>query len=407
MAKNAREMILDSDELDVNTETGVTEPSVILNELLAYYTYYMNKGSIEPIVNAIILFYTPDEIRRAKDLLWRYYGHRLLGKYQKRRGGNNVPVEKADMKDIQDALRVIDTTLDENEQHSYVAQNMGRLPRAVPEEAEAGSMLARIRNLELEFARMDRVVTQNAVTIEENTRAIEVGRDHAEAIGQASYEATAAAAAYVKAANQQVQHAQPGGKVQRRDGVHQPRRTVPVSGGPPGDVRNNDNDVRNNDVRNKGVDIARQHNSGMVDHHMSDRSDSDEQRDGDGIDEQGFQLGRDERRKQRRKAVFGNKGRSDTLKTGGKPRELFLFGLDADVTAEEIAGYIQGEDNSITVIGDIERRSREGADTTSFLIKVSWSDSKKLMESEFWPEGAGIRQYFRKRKQRPAGAGDS
>ena len=87
------------------------------------------------------------------------------------------------MKDIQDALKTIDSNLDNDKQHSYVASDMDRLPRSAPQEAELGSILARLRNVELEMARMDKVVTQNAINVEGNTTAIKTARDHVEALG--------------------------------------------------------------------------------------------------------------------------------------------------------------------------------------------------------------------------------
>ena len=401
--ENTRDKLLVSNDLDVNNEMGVP-PGVILNELLAYYTWYKNKSPDEVIVNTILMFYTPDEIRMAKELLWRFYGYKLLGKYQKRRGGNSLSVEKADMKDIQDALKTVDSNLDEDKQHSYVAKNMERLPKSAPQEAELGSIVTRLRNMELEMARMDKVVTQNVINIEGNATGIKATREHVEALGHASFEATAAAAELgmrntgIPVWPTMPSHPRGAGGPHGAGGATAQRnqrggRSVPEHG----------TDRRpNHGPQSDGRKMSSPVSGGPSQQRNSDNLNMSEPVREDNSDEQGFQMGREERRKQRRKAVFGKK-RSEGLKAGVKPRELFLFGLDTDTTAEDIAQYIKGEDDSITIMGDIQRRSKEDADTSSFLIKVSWPDSKILMEPEFWPVGAGIRPYFRKRQQTPSG----
>ena len=396
MAK-AREM-RNSDELDVNSEMGV-EPSVIQNELLAYFIYYMHKSAIDSIINAIIIFYAPDEIRKSKELLWKYYGSKLLGKYEKRRGSAKQSVERSDLKDITEALKTIDENYDEDKQHTCVAINMDRLPRVKPEEAEMGSILSRMRDMELELRKMDAVVTQNAVNVEANTRAIKAQHDHVEALGLAAFETTstlAQNAGYVNAVKRNTSSNVGSGNNQSQ---HDGATSGAASGATyRGGARQNQtrgqadsrrNTISSGDGSNQGHDAS-----------TSQRTDNSDRSDG-------FQYGREERRKMRRKAVFGNKqGHSETLKTGVKPRELFLFGFDSETTAAEITEYILEEDSTVRIIGDIERKSREGADTTSFLLKVSWPDSKKILEPEFWPEGAGIRPFFRKREQRSS-HGDS
>ena len=392
----AREM-LNSDDLDVNSELGV-EPSVIQNELLAYFTYYMNKSAIDSIVNATLMFYAPDEIRKSKDLLWKYYGSKLLGKYEKRRGSSKQSVEKSDLKDIQEALKIIDENYDEDKQHICAAiNNMDRLPRVKPEEAEMGSILSRMRDMELEFRRMDAVVTQNAVNVEANTRAIKEQHDHVEAMGLAAFETTstlAQNAGYVNAVKRNTLNPNQGNA-----GAASGAASGAVSGASNGGGDRKNQTTGQTDTRRNTIASGEGSNRGH-DGSSSQRTDNS-----DGSD--GFQYSREERRKMRRKAVFGKKqGQSETLKTGIKPRELFVFGFDAETTAEEITGYILEEDPTVRLIGDIERKSREGADTTSFLLKVSWPDSKKLLEPEFWPEGAGIRPFFRKRERRTS-HGDS
>ena len=107
--------------------------------------------------------------------------------------------------------------------------------------------------------------------------------------------------------------------------------------------------------------------------------------------------------RRRHKAVFGSGSVDRTTLTASKRSiDLFVFNAETHITVDNLRQYINDTSAEIgrggTVMGDIKKISKEEARTNSFVVSVSEEDSARLLNSDFWPEGIGIRRFWPKRR---------
>ena len=111
----------------------------VINEVLAYVTYYMSRATKNGIIAVIIAHFTMDELTKARDILDNYCSKLDLINYdkipRKRHGGvKNTAVELI-AKDITDVF----TCIDENEgawdtMPQFVARDISKIPKTAPEQ---------------------------------------------------------------------------------------------------------------------------------------------------------------------------------------------------------------------------------------------------------------------------------
>ena len=121
----------------------------------------------------------------------------------------------------------------------------------------------------------------------------------------------------------------------------------------------------------------------------SDRESSDPSGDG-------FALSSYEQRKKRRQAVYGRRKASSKVLLRGALQniDIFVFRCDKNSNCEQVKNYMF--DNDIPV-HDIECTSSDEARFRSFRVTRNRTYKDRAMDSEFWPEGVGVR-YFRKKR---------
>ena len=112
------------------------DAQMMVNELLSYCMYHQKNSSTDSIKRLILDFYTPQEIKYAKKDLWEVYGPEVLGETPARNDSHNRAAHKKEADDILEAVGIIDTGVEAAHQISFVAANLGRLPRVAPEELD-------------------------------------------------------------------------------------------------------------------------------------------------------------------------------------------------------------------------------------------------------------------------------
>ena len=98
--------------------------------------YHQKHSSTDSIKRLILDFYTPQEIKYAKKDLWEVYGPEVLGETPARNDSHNRAAHEKEADDILEAVGIIDTGVEAAHQISFVAANLGRLPRVAPEELD-------------------------------------------------------------------------------------------------------------------------------------------------------------------------------------------------------------------------------------------------------------------------------
>lgn len=142
------EEVHDDDGMDINNGADDTHGKVTINEpLLAYITFALQTGTVENVKKAVIGFFTAEQIVRAKNVLWKNVHSVAIGKNVSRKSSNVRTEQEANVTDIVSAIQKLDKT---NEMPDIVisALSLGKIPRSVPEELNAISIVDRLAKIE-------------------------------------------------------------------------------------------------------------------------------------------------------------------------------------------------------------------------------------------------------------------
>ena len=104
------------------------------------------------------------------------------------------------------------------------------------------------------------------------------------------------------------------------------------------------------------------------------------------------------RRMKRKTAVMGKAKTSvNSLRGAPEPkRDLFVFRLDSQTSKLDIENHMK---NIEIETCDIELVSHPNAKFKSFKMSVGVSNVQKALDENVWPEGVGIRRYWRPRNE--------
>ena len=115
---------------------------------------------------------------------------------------------------------------------------------------------------------------------------------------------------------------------------------------------------------------------------------------------EGFEYSSDQRKRQRKKnnkkVVTGtSREQSGNLKGAPEPsREVFVYRVVKGTEENDIQEYL--EEKNIAIRG-VQKVSKEEAKFVSFRVEIKVSDMKKVLDSDFWPEGIHVRRFFKPR----------
>ena len=144
-------------------------PKLVQNELLSYVFTYIDCSSPDMLIDTVEKFYSEDEIRLAKDLLWSEYEGVLPSKASRRRGSVRSAV-KATVQDI--VLEGAQKIRNSGDMHNVVfcAVDIKKLPKFNPEEMNLQSMVNRLATLEFQMREAQSDIGSNTarITVLEN-----------------------------------------------------------------------------------------------------------------------------------------------------------------------------------------------------------------------------------------------
>lgn len=122
-----------------------------VNSLLTYVCTYYDGSSRDKVHLAVANFYSVDEIKIAKKLLWDRF-ESDLPKFESRRDSDNRSAKDMMVSDILGALDHLDNAKVE---YSFVTRDIKRLPKFSPEETNVCSMVDRVVTVEMKCTEMD------------------------------------------------------------------------------------------------------------------------------------------------------------------------------------------------------------------------------------------------------------
>jgi hypothetical protein len=122
---------------------NVENPSVINDPLLAYTVIALKSGTVENVKKAVLGFFTAQQILNTKNVLWKSACSVTTGKNISRRSTDVHSGVEANLGDIILAILKLDK-LDKVHVIVISAVDLGKIPRSVPEELNAISIVDRL-----------------------------------------------------------------------------------------------------------------------------------------------------------------------------------------------------------------------------------------------------------------------
>lgn len=131
-------------------DPGGPPDKLIINELLAYASYYIEISTIDKIFTVLSRFYVPAEIDKAKSILFDSVDS-LAGKLMIRRDSTIRSANDANLGDILTGLKSCSSNMTNIR---FVAGDMDRIPKYSPEEISIYNLIDRITHMESEMAKV-------------------------------------------------------------------------------------------------------------------------------------------------------------------------------------------------------------------------------------------------------------
>jgi hypothetical protein len=369
---------------------------VIIQPVLAYIVFSLQGGTVEKVKNAVLGFFSNEQIQAAKDCLWEKGDKATIGEKQRRKDSAARTEKEANVLDIISAL----SKLDEKDQMPCIAidaYSLHVIPRSHPEELCDISLVDRLNRIEKRMSTMqeilDTVVCENISLKEKeiHTRPLySAVVNRAPQIPQTIV--TQVPDNHVMQSGQ-VNTAGNQGDTNSRNQLNVPPRSQ--TGNSRGRGRGYGSGGNRVGYTNT---IGRAGSQETLSASGSQTSLLDAGSD-DGASGS-FTLQRQQRRKQRqnnRSQVVTGKGQpNDRIKGAPEPvRHLFIYRVDKETQDDAIHSYITENGFSIK---DLSCVSNINAKFKSYKLTVPVSEFKYLFDENLWPPGVRVRQYIAPRR---------
>ena len=119
--------------------------SHVCNALLAYVYKCMKNCPFDIVKKTVVKFYTPDEVKEAKKVLWATYATQL--EYKPRKGSAQKSKSEFEVEDIMNAMEVLSD--DEVKMNFHVsADDLDRIPKCQPGELVDFAVMNKVARLE-------------------------------------------------------------------------------------------------------------------------------------------------------------------------------------------------------------------------------------------------------------------
>ena len=325
-----------------------TDTEYVVNELLMFMFSKLNTDTSEDIIHVVDGFYGDEAVFDAKAILWgRYSLLAALGRNVSRR------IKQKHVEDLQDAIRLVDSTYPDKSMMPYVfvARSMVNLPPSVKPATQPATdqppapttcpLENRLHILESQMAEL-----LKAATAEKSSRDVDC-------LDVTPGVATNGVRSYSEAL----------------DGSKPPQQIRDLSG-----------------MKAVGESSKAGKSAIDKDEQLPPRLNADS--DGEWTTST--------RRTRKGKAVYGKK-QSDELRAAPRRFEFVVFNITNDHGTESVIDYINNSD--VNVLGiKILTTPNATTDRLMFKVDVNYKDRDSVMDSDFWPENVGCREFYFKRK---------
>ena len=325
-----------------------TDTEYVVNELLMFMFSKLNTDTSEDIIHVVDGFYGEEAVSDAKAILWgRYSLLATLGRNVSRR------TKQKHVEDLQDAIRLVDSTYPDKSMMPYVfvARSMVNLPPSVKPATQPATdqppapttcpLENRLHILESQMAEL-----LKAATAEKSSRDVDC-------LDVTPGVATNGVRSYSEAL----------------DGSKPPQQIRDLSG-----------------MKAVGESSKAGKSAIDKDEQLPPRLNADS--DGEWTTST--------RRTRKGKAVYGKK-QSDVLRAAPRRFEFVVFNITNDHGTESVRDYINNSDVNVLGIKTLTTPNAT-TDRLMFKVDVNYKDRDSVMDSDFWPENVGCREFYFKRK---------
>ena len=325
-----------------------TDTEYVVNELLMFMFSKLNTDTSEDIIHVVDGFYGDEAVSDAKAILWgRYSLLAALGRNVSRR------IKQKHVEDLQDAIRLVDSTYPDKSMMPYVfvARPMVNLPPSVKPATQPATdqppapttcpLENRLHILESQMADL-----LKAATAEKSSRDVDC-------LDVTPGVATNGVRSYSEAL----------------DGSKLPQQIRDLSG-----------------MKVVGESSKAGKSATDKDEQLPPRLNADS--DGEWTTST--------RRTRKGKAVYGKK-QSDVLRAAPRRFEFVVFNITNDHGTESVRDYINNSDVNVLGIKTLTTPNAT-TDRLMFKVDVNYKDRDSVMDSDFWPENVGCREFYFKRK---------
>ena len=361
----------------------------IVNELLTYTLFHFNICSYDEIKQTVLDFYTPDEIKEAKELFWSSQSEKLP-LFESRRDSASRSAQEANIIDLLNAIKKIDN--EEAQLPQFSAVNLSRLPKNTPRDLDSMTKSEQLSEIEHRCESAEKRSIRNTDRINDLFNMYNEVQDN-----------------ILQLRRSIANEIQLMKKEQRIDTLGVPDKQVlnpsskPINTRPPEKVVSENSWVKvvkanGKKGSKKMLGNTDQRNLESTKFTVSNPGTSDNAENSQISNASDFEIPREQRKRKaraNRKAVFGRNS-TGTLKGAPRRVDMFVFHLEKETDIDLVQTYV--EDKNVNVF-KAECVSHEDSVYKSFRITVDFSDRERMLEEDFWPQGVGCRQFFRRRQK--------
>lgn len=390
--------------LDAATSNECTceEGNIICNPVLAYAADVLRRNPKDLVKKVLLGFYTPEEIKNAKAVLWAKSDVSIIGICQQRKGSRNKPRVEFETEDICEAIvTLLDCSDGPGITNIHVtAKDLIRMPHHQPGELLDSGLSERISDLESKVNDgMGKIMEKMKMLIEDNRRL-------SSRLEQMNHAGSAAPIFHSR--KNTVQRpptpppppptSQPSSSTpsQLQQPLHPPQPLLPHQ------LPRPQQPSHPQQPQQPSTMWQRRPSSQPRQEAPSSSTRGPEVQNCNDFVTPAQHL----RKQRRRERLLGKRTQPTDSKFLGAPlprRQLFISRALPETTCQDVFDHVSDLNLNVDVY-NVECVSHENAKFKSFVLTCNIDGFKRLLNADLWPEGCGVRKYNPPRAEKNAQA---
>lgn len=396
-----------------DSDDGATSTHVLVSEFLMYANHHRKTSSKDSLVNALSVFFSPDDVKEAQALLWSEFEDKgFLPEVRNRRDSPNRTETMALCEDVICALAEIE---EQGIVLSCHAKFWNKIPKAAPESTHEVSVANKVAELESRLSLYDHALATIRADVTNNLSRIVKAEDEGKTHGQLIQQVIAADAARDKEWPRPSGLGTSSNSTSNNAANNVNVTPAPVAAAAPPVVLLPAN-TNSTTVGVNGISGGRQRcnstpNVGALtseterpfirqswdrrrqqrQEQRQDRRNTTNQDNNINQQRQGGRYSNQGTRSMGARATVIGQASGTGLNAAPMPsRDFFIWRVQKGTTVDQMGQYIRQKGVDYREL--VQMNHAESANA-SFKLSVSFSDADKLRDSSFWPDGIWVRKW--------------